>query len=311
MNSILQQSIDDFELIVIDDGSTDATAAIVRRTADSRVTLIQTDHLGVVAAANRGTQESRAPLIARMDADDIALPTRLEQQCRLLKRESLDAVGSQVKIVDQVGETPAAMRRYERWINKETLCGDQISALRFVEFPLVNPTILARRAYFELGFRDDDLPEDYDLMLRAAAAGARFGKVADVLLRWSDGPQRLTRNDARYSSQAFARCRKTHLRSGPLREVGSVDLWGFGQTGKPWLRWLHSQEIAVRRGYDISERKLGMRIHGVVVQHPRTMPATDGTPLLVAVGAAGARDVIRPHITSLGYVPGVDAWFVA
>ena len=65
------------------------------------------------------------------------------------------------------------MRRYERWINEETVDGEQISALRFVEFPLVNPTILARRSYFELGFCDSDFPEDYDLMLRAAAHGAR------------------------------------------------------------------------------------------------------------------------------------------
>jgi hypothetical protein len=203
------------------------------------------------------------------------------------------------------------MRRYERWINVETLKSEQIAALRFVELPLVNPTILARRCYFELGCRDCDLPEDYDLMLRASAAGMRFGKVPEVLFDWSDGPGRLTRTDPRYSAEAFMRCRRMHLLAGPLHGVGAVDLWGVGKTGKPWLRWLQAEGIAVRRAYEVSVRKVGVRIHGVPVAHPDEMPTADGTPLVIAVGAEGARELILPHIASRGYAAGRDAWFVA
>jgi len=246
-----------------------------------------------------------------MDADDFSYPNRLEQQLRLLKQQELDAVGCQVRIVDEVGQPAVSMHRYERWINDETMTGERIAALRFVELPLVNPTILARRRYFELGFHDDDLPEDYDLMLRAAAADMRFGKVGDVLFDWSDHPNRLTRADSRYSTSAFMRCRRMHMLAGPLRKVERVDLWGVGQTGKPWLRWLQSQNISVRRGYDVNERKVNQTIHGVPILHPSDMPTADGTPLLIAVGAAEARPLILPHVESRGYVSGVDAWFVA
>ena len=59
----------------------------------------------------------------------------------------------------------------------------------------MNPTILAQRKYFELSFRSDGFPEDYDLMLRAANLGFQFGKVAEVLHDWIDHDDRLTRTD--------------------------------------------------------------------------------------------------------------------
>ena len=148
-------------------------------------------------------------------------------------------------------------------------------------------------------------------MLRAAATGMGFGKVKQVLFDWIDRPDRLTRIDSRYSVEAFARCRQTHLGIGPLRGIDQLDLWGVGQAGKPWLRWLQSRGITVRRSFDVSQRKLGAQIHGVQVSHPNALSDADGTPLIIAVGAIGAREVILPQIRSRCYIPGRDAWFVA
>jgi len=311
VRSILAQTLRDLELIVVDDGSTDETAAVVQAIVDPRLHLIRQPHRHVAAAANTAAAHAASPLIARMDADDFAHPHRLEQQRDRLLQQDVDAVGCKVRIVDASGRTVFSMRNYERWINEETLHSRQIMALRFVEFPLVNPTILARRRYFELGFREGDFPEDYDLMLRAAGQGMRFAKADDVLLDWTDAPRRLTRTDRRYTPGAFDRCRRMHLLRGPLAGIDRVDLWGAGQTGKPWLRWLLQQGLTVRRCYDISRRKIGRAIHGVPVAHPDTMPGADGTPLVIAVGAAGARGLIMPHLRSRRYVIGCDAWFVA
>ena len=311
VRSILDQTLREIELIVLDDGSVDETVAITRESLDPRVRLIQCAHRGVAAAANDATELATAPVIARMDADDFAHPRRLEKQLQLLHKQKLDVVGCKVRILDEAGNAACSMLRYERWINEETINGEQISALRFVEFPLVNPTILARRSFFEMGFRDNDLPEDYDLMLRATAQGMRFGKVNEVLLDWTDHSDRLTRTDSRYSPEAFTRCRQSHLLAGPLRDVSRVDLWGVGQTGKPWLRWMQTQNISIRRAYELNKRKVNERIHGVQVSHPTEMPAADGTPLVIAVGAENARELILPQILSRGYASGVDAWFVA
>lgn len=311
VQSVLHQDFRDLELIVVDDGSTDDTASRLYTLRDPRLRVIRQPHRGVAAAANTGAEIASAPLIARMDADDVSHPRRVRQQVQLLRQSDLDVVGCSVRIVDQSSQSVASLQRYEKWINDETVKAEDILALRFVELPLVNPTILARRNYFELGFREGDFPEDYELLLRAAHKSYRFGKVREVLFDWHDHPGRLTRTDSRYSAKAFDNCKRQYLLRGPLSRVPEVDVWGIGTTGKPWLVWLSTHSIDVRHGYDINERKLGTEVHGVTVQHPSCLPYADGTPLLIAVGAEGAREVIRPQVESLGYRIGGDAWFLA
>jgi len=311
VDSILKQTISDLELIIVDDGSTDDLASALAPVNDLRIHLSHATHRGVAAAANAAFEQAQGEYIARMDADDVSHPERLAAQLNLLERVNLDAVGCRVQMLDERRRPVNSMQRYLRWINEETLTEENITALRFVELPLVNPTILAKRSYFELGYREGDFPEDYDLFLRAANQGMRFGKVEQPLFDWTDSPGRLTRSDSRYSPEAFDRCRRQALLAGPLAGVNQIDLWGVGQTGKPWLRWLQEQGFGVRRAYDVAQKKIGQEVRGVGVLSPEAMPPADGTPLLIAVGAAGARELIRPHVEQQGHVVGRDAWFVA
>ena len=308
--SMLNQTLLPVELIVVDDGSTDQTVQVLNSLNDDRVILVQRSHQGVAAAANAGTELAKSPLIARMDADDFSHPERLEKQVSQLQRCELDVVGCQVRITDDHGRPSSALGRYAKWINDETASSDTIAALRFVELPIVNPTILGRREYFELGFRDNGMPEDYDLMLRAAARGMNFGKVAETLFDWTDSSERLTRTHENFSDAAFMRCRREHLLAGPLSGLKYVDLWGVGKAGKPWLRWLRQNGIRVRRAYDIDPRKINTMIHSAEVHDPANL-LYDGTTMLVAVGADKARQTIWPQLVNCGFTPGVDAWFVA
>ena len=311
IHSILAQSLENLELVVVNDGSTDDTILKIREFEDPRLKLITVPHGGVSTASNIALENSTGAYVARMDADDFAHPTKLQKQLQLLNAENLDVVGCQVRIIGADGNATQTLQRYQQWINHETATTHRIHALRFVELPLVNPTILARRKYFEIGFPDNDLPEDYQLMLKAAATGMKFGKVQKVLFDWLDGPNRLTRNDPRYSTDAFMNCRRLYLKNGPLIGVPTVDLWGVGQTGKPWLRWLQKQNIHVRQAFEVSPKKIGTTIHNTPIVDADTMQTTDNIPLIIAVGASGARELIWNHIADRGYTPGTNAWFVA
>src|SRR5829696_8769351 len=86
IRSVLAQDFSDFELLIVDDGSTDDTAAIVQGFSDRRIRLVDQPHRGIAAALNRGLYEARSPLIARFDADDICFPTRLRLQHEFLKQ---------------------------------------------------------------------------------------------------------------------------------------------------------------------------------------------------------------------------------
>lgn len=311
IHSILQQSFQDLELLVINDGSTDQTFAAISKIRDPRLKPVSIEHVGVAAASNTGLELSTGEFVGRMDADDVAHPDKLARQLELLKQDAADCVGCQVRILDLNQQPVESMRRYADWINRETIDVTSLMALRFVELPLVNPTILARRSYFELGYRDNDFPEDYDLFLRGAAAGFRFAKIDQVLFDWYDLTARLTRTHPRYRSESFQRCREHHLLSGPLSGISQVDLWGAGQAGKPWYQWLIQQGITVRHWLDISPRKIGQQIYRHEIQSIEELPPATDVPLIIAVGREGARDLIHPFIEARGYVAGDSAWFVS
>ena len=125
------------------------------------------------------------------------------------------------------------MRAYVLWSN--ALLDD--AAIRrdlFVESPLVHPSVMARTATLRGlgGYRDYDGPEDYDLWLRAAAAGLRFSKLPEVLLQWRDSSGRLTRRDPRYAPERFFARKLAALLEGPLSAGRPVVVWGAGEIGK-------------------------------------------------------------------------------
>ncbi|HXE55221.1 MAG TPA: glycosyltransferase family A protein, partial [Tepidisphaeraceae bacterium] len=103
IDSILSQTFGDFELIITDDGSKDATPAIVQTYAarDSRVRLSQQPNAGITITLNRQIALARGPFLARMDGDDISLPTRFEKQLRFLQEHADHVlVGCQCLLID-------------------------------------------------------------------------------------------------------------------------------------------------------------------------------------------------------------------
>ena len=308
--SILESSFKELELVIINDGSTDATESRLEQLTDPRIRFFRRPHQGVAPAFNFGLHQSRAPYIARMDADDFSYPHRLEIQLRQLRSGSLDVIGGRVKIVDEHGRPVSSMLRYQKWVNS-LLQPDEIKAYRYVESPLVNPTVMAKSEVFALEYWDNSWPEDYDLWLRVMQRGFRIGKTSEVVLDWIDSKHRITRNDSRYSRKAFDECKRHYLLEDTLKDVPTVDLWGAGKTGKPWFHWLRKSGVSVRRIIEVSPRKIGLRLHEVPIVDPDKAPETDGVPMIIAVGAAGARELILKHLSRRGYVAGIDAWFVA
>lgn len=105
IGSVLQQNFSDFELLIIDDGSTDLTEQIIRSFSDHRIRLIKQVHSGIVSALNRGLQESKSAYIARFDADDICLPERLEKQFTFLQANAKHVIcGGEAEYISSDGE---------------------------------------------------------------------------------------------------------------------------------------------------------------------------------------------------------------
>ncbi len=302
--SLLRGRYRDLTLIAVDDGSTDASAAALDRLAarDRRVRLLRAPGEGIALALNRALAASDAELVARMDADDVSWPGRLEAQVAALDADpALVAVGGRVRLFPR-GQLRDGMRRYVAWLNS-LITPALVARDLFVEAPLCHPATLLRRAPLAAvgGWRDGDFPEDYDLWLRLSAAGGRLANLPVTVLDWREGPRRLTRTDARYGLDRHLALKCAALASGPLRGRAEVALWGAGETGRAFADGLLRVGIRVVAFVEVDRKKVGRTIRGAPVHHFEEVERLRGLPVLVAVGAAGARDLIRTELRGRGF----------
>jgi GT2 family glycosyltransferase len=314
--SLARQTLTDLEVVAVDDGSTDGSGERLEVWAAQKPwrRVIHQPPDGLVAALNRGLAACRGALVARMDADDIAHPRRLELQAAVLEAQpEVGVVSCLVRYYPRAG-VAEGFALYEEWLNG-LRTHEQMARERFVESPLAHPSVMLRREALRAagGYRDCGWPEDYDLWLRLFAAGTRFAKVERPLHFWREHHGRLTRRDPRYSTDAFQRCKAHHLALGPLSGRRSVVVWGAGRTGRRLSRLLLDQGVELAAFIDIDPRKIGGTARRRPVVAPEALPGLlgEGAVVLAAVASRGARKLIRARLEAIGLVEGGGFWCVA
>jgi glycosyl transferase family 2 len=247
-----------------------------------------------------------------MDADDVAHPERLAVQLEALAAgPELAAAGARVSLFPR-RHVREGMRRYAAWLNG-LVAPALVERDLFVEAPLVHPAAVVRRDALERagGWRDGPFPEDYDLWLRLAEGGGRLTNVPRTLLAWRESAGRLTRTDPRYALARHVALKCAFLARGPLAGRREVALWGAGETGKAFADALRAEGIDVALFVEVDRRKIGQRLRGAPVVSFEDVGRVRGLPLLVAVGAPGARDLIRAELARSGFREGPDFRCVA
>lgn len=318
LESLAAQTHKDFEVLAVDDGSTDNTADILDRWAknDSRFKVISRPHAGVISASNAGMLASIAPYIARLDADDRAHPQRLEKQLAFLNANpNIALVSCLVKAFpeEDVGD---GFRIYLEWLNA-LISDEDIRREIFVESPLPNPSVMIRREWMLRmgGYQDRGFPEDYDLYLRLYLAGARFAKIPEVLHEWREHPDRITHTDSRYSLENFLRTKAYYLARGPLKGRDAVIIWGSGMIGRRLAKQLERQDMPLVAFVDIDPKKIGRTRRGKPIIAPDELEKCweqyQNPVILASVGSRGARKLIRERLNNFGYKEGMDWWAAA
>jgi glycosyltransferase involved in cell wall biosynthesis len=314
--SICSQDMAELEVVAVDDGSSDGSGELLEAEArrEPRLRVLRTSPRGLVPALALAAREARAPILARMDADDVADPRRLRLQLEWFAARPGDraVLGTRVRLLQDARQPAAGMRAYVAWSNRLTEHAAIVRDL-WVESPLVHPSVaLPASLLAELGgYRDLDGPEDYDLWLRAHAGGALFAKLDEPLLAWRDSPSRLTRRSPRYAPGRFLHVKLLGLEAGPLRGRDGVVVWGAGPIGKAWARALRERGHRVRAFVEVDPRKLGQRIGGAPVVALDALPGEGAWLHLAAVGQPGARERIRQEAARLGLRDGQDLIAVA
>lgn len=181
INSIIQQTYSNFEFIIICDNpkNTDLVGFLNQKsTEDDRIKLVFNDkNIGLANSLNKAFKISNGDFIARMDADDISKPNRLEIELKYLEEENLDFVSSNVDIIDENSQCikQANLIGYE---------GENLKKVLSVVNVFMHPTFMAKRIVYDQlkGYREFPAAEDYDFVLRAIDAGFKMKHIKDSLL---------------------------------------------------------------------------------------------------------------------------------
>lgn len=212
IDSILGQTLTDFELIVVDDGSTDDTVRILGQRGDRRITVLRQERGGQTAALNRGLRVARAPLLARLDADDVALPDRLERQVAFLAADpDIGLLGTGCR---EIAPSGLVVRTVRPPADDATLRRRLIRAN-----PFIHSSVMFRRSVVEAtGVYDESfaVAQDYDLWLRMSGV-TRMATVPEPLVLRRLAPGRLSsvRDSTRLRDELVARLRA--VRAGTYR----------------------------------------------------------------------------------------------
>jgi len=313
LESIREQSFEDWELLALDDGSRDASLQILKDYAqkDPRIRAIACEHRGIVQTLNQGIAEARGDYIARMDADDHCKPERLEKQFSFLEANpEVGLVGSRVEFGGD-RDVSKGYAIYVDWTNQ--LIGEQeIRDNRFVESPFAHPSVMFRKSLCteEDGpYADGDFPEDYELWLRWLDRGIKMYKLPETLLTWNDPPARLSRTHPRYDPYSFYRTKAHYLAKWLLSEVDAMRplwIWGAGRTTRQRAAFLLEYNLGFAGFIDIDPKKEGGDIQGMPVILPHDINTHENPVIISYVANRGARDKIRRHLIGLGMVEGDD-----
>lgn len=249
VDSLLAQTFTDFELLVIDDGSTDRTPEILRGYTDPRLRVLRLDHAGIVVALNHGLSQARADWIARQDADDLSLPRRLELQWQAVNRHPRAVLCYTGVAGFGEGSLLGGETRLPR--------SRSFTALRLCfQCPVAHSTVLFKKSVaLAVGgyFPEERHAEDFSLWGRMLEQGKFIG-LPQKLVRFRVHNQSVSRQNLE-AQQALARkigtrhCRKflrlneaeavraNTLLLTPARERSWRDWWWFLTCCAPRLRW--------------------------------------------------------------------------
>lgn len=246
VNSILQQTRTDWELLAVDDGSTDDSVQILTAVGDPRIRVVSLpQNQGIVAALNRGLDESRGAYIARIDADDIAEPNRLETQCAFLDQNpSVGVCGSDFK---RLGDELRSAS-WVRYFSPEDLA----IALLF-ENPLCHPTVTLRQSAIGDMRYPGNYPhaEEYAFWV-SLAAETQLVNLPASLLRYRVHPNQISQIKSEEQSRSMRRVMVEQLRSLGIEPThrdlqlhatlshGFFPLPGLDQKLRQWTRHLLS-----------------------------------------------------------------------
>ena len=302
ISSIITQDYENWQIMAVDDHSTDKSKAIMDNYAqhDSRIHVFTNKGNGIINALRLGYSHSKGEFITRMDSDDIMSPNKISVMCNSLieNKKGHIAVG-QVKYFSEK-KINNGYERYEQWLNSLTQNGSNYTEI-YKECVIPSPCWMVYREDFDTcgGFQVDRYPEDYDLAFRFYKNGLKCIPCSEILLYWRDYDMRTSRTNAHYAQNYFLEIKLHYFLDIDRNIQNPLVLWGAGNKGKKIAKNLIYQHINFYWICD-NPKKIGKEIYGKEMFHFEKLKSLKNAQSIITVANEEAQDKIRSYFTSIG-----------
>ena len=311
IDSIINQSYSNWELIAIDDHSDDDSSTVIEQYAlkDQRFQCVVNDGSGIISALQTAYAHSTGDLITRMDADDLMTTDKLSVLHNNLVAHGPGyiAVGGVKYFSDDIlGD---GYKRYESWLNQLTATGENFTEL-YRECVIPSPCWMMYREDFErIGAFDSEIyPEDYDLCFRFYQAGLRVVGIDKVLHFWRDRSERISRTWQVYKDNRYFDMKLRYFLKIDREVPRPLVLWGAGRNGKDMAKLLQKNEQTFHWVCD-NQNKIGKDVYGVRMEHFDVIKTLDNPQIITVVASPEGREQIAIALAKWGKHPVQDYWF--
>ncbi len=312
LDSILNQTYRNWELLAVNDHSVDRTAEILNDYAqrDSRVKWFHSEGDKLIPALQTGIKQAKGLLINRMDSDDYMPKDKLESMWKVYQNYGKGYVvaGGTEHFVEE-GEVGDGFLRYEQWLNNVAR-----NNLHYQEIyrECVIPShcwLIHRDDFLKVGAFDPLVyPEDYDLCFRFYREGLKVVGMDKVLHYWRDRGDRISRTWDCYQDNRYLELKIRYFQELDRDPERPLVLWGAGRNGKDMAKILLYSDMKFHWVCD-NPRKVGKDIYGIKLEALEAIPDIEHPQIMVVVSSPDARTIITDQLSQWGKKPVADYWF--
>lgn len=311
LNSILNQSYHEWELLMVDDHSSDTGYNLVETYAekDSRIKLYKNSGHGIIEALRFAFSQSKGDYITRMDSDDIMHPEKLQIMLNDLQSHGRQHVA--LGLVNYFSDEGISdgYSRYQTWLNELTKRGKNYSEI-YKECVIPSPCWMVHRDDLIScdGFNPDRYPEDYDLTFRFYKCGLKCIPSSKLLHYWRDYPNRTSRTHEHYAQNYFLDIKLHYFLELDYDASRQLTIWGAGSKGKTIAKKLARKSIPFTWICD-NPKKVGKKIYGHELYNFEYLKQIPNPQSIVTVANEEAQRVIKAYFQQQKMKPMHDFFF--
>ena len=311
LESIRQQDYENWELIAVDDHSTDHSRDLIQQWADKdlRIRMVPNQGRGIIPALKTAHAHSRGVLISRMDSDDKMAQGRLKAMSDQLLQHGKGHIALGLVMYFSHRGISDGYARYQRWLNGLTRNGLNFSEI-YKECVIPSPCWMVFREDLEASdaFRPNRYPEDYDLCFRFYEAGLKCLPSSQTLHYWRDYDHRTSRTSPHYAQNYFLDIKLHYFLKLDRDPSRPLVVWGAGTKGKTIAKNLKAAKHPFRWLCD-NPRKIGKKIYGIPLEHYSALQEMSKAQSIITVANEAAQVQIRDYLTSQGHDPMKDYFY--